>query len=702
MAILDGLKNGYATYFMYQPSQGLNPQLLNYAMRDRSRGTGSTGGTRSATKDDEFPEGLKKAQIDYATQKMNLDRTRSSLATNLRNAIVRADFQNINDLPEMKAYVQAIPKIQEEEYRLSINENLMKQNKDQYYKTIGDMESRGIKGRIAVIPTGTSAGIGGTGLQVAAYKIVDGKKEMTDAFVQDEKGDWVINNNADGFMTNEDFMQWQAENIGYGRDGFIREFMTPQMYKAGVAREKFETEIAASAAKEIEGISQIVVGAGAKSRVVNQSVRSNYNNLMFNVKTAMANLSDPDAKADIMSEYMDAAESDSSYYVLDEKNNVKEKKVRDMSVQEYVASKVANLAVDRRSMSQSYAEMPGQGSENTNDSMTIESVVTHPALISQEGTTALRNIMITGGTGDKPGESINRGTYVTVPTIMLDAGPAYRAQRNNIMRAGKPGNPTSIDELPNMSDIESSNKGVITPWGTVINPAKVQGKFLSVTGNVVLAPKLKEGLSGKFDSGFDYVEDPATKGPKKFTFREYGGKIFEEGKTVASRPGFTVSGGPDVKTRESYEFKSDIYEEEWMVVRGDALADELGVPVQSQRKGAALGDWEYKTLDWAYKNGKIHTQDIIRIDETTKEVDPKLSIKEGDKSYYKIKVLVKKSLIDAFEHGDKASKENYNMFIDYFTSSAIANTGERSDIENRSKLLEESNNQQRVNSYSLK
>ena len=65
MPIFDGLKNGQPRYFMYQPAQGINPNILAYASRaSAGRKPASTGSSSTKKTENEMPDGLRAGLLE--------------------------------------------------------------------------------------------------------------------------------------------------------------------------------------------------------------------------------------------------------------------------------------------------------------------------------------------------------------------------------------------------------------------------------------------------------------------------------------------------------------------------------------------------------------------------------------------------------------------------------------------------------------
>lgn len=705
MAILDGLKHGYSTYFMYQPSQGLNPQLMQMAMRSKQPAVPSakSGGSGSGTKKSEFPDGLEAGLKDYAGQRFELEQAKEALTQKLTTAFMNSDFQNIEELPEYQQYVKAVPQIQAEQYRLDINEKLLVNAKGQYGNIISQMDKGNIGTNTAVINYGISrdasgnrvaTGAGGTGLGAVGYaRDAEGQKQIVNAFVMNDKGETVMNPKLEGFMSNYEFMDWQAANLGYGANGFQRTLESPVLYTAGNAHGRLFQEMQASAGKSIESIRSFFSGEGFDQRVLLESTTTNYENIKENIKTAVQNLTDQQFQAEIVSEYAKAIESGQSLHIPNPKPIKRDGvtyqtgqimipvKVEDMSLEDYLTSKVVGLS-DVLSESKSITDAPGQGPVTEKMALNQRQISADPAIITSEGHGEIRNIQMTGGASERNGIADN---YVTVPMYFLDNGAGYAAYQTKVLRGTYDASPSKVADLRPAATLNST-RDAMTPWGTMEDMESMGAFIWYSTGVTALAPKATVQPNGRRTNEFDFERD-VNGNPRVLEMREYDEGSF---RNMAEHPTAKT-------TKKSYNFNNDVWEEVVMVVPGSKLAD-LKVPIHTDDSKLPKGTWEWRRFDKGKVALEKYAGNIWRVtdDLGVPGKDPAGNIKEGDGDWYAVKMMVPIPTQDLYEYGNNMSQNNYRMYMGQYTTSTLRNREALSNVNTRA-LLQRENQRQNQN-----
>jgi hypothetical protein len=150
MAILDGLRNGYPQYFMVQPSQGLNPNILMGAAQ-MMRATRSGVPTSTAEKKPGSPE--KVPQMIKATADKYIDLISATEAK--KQAIIsKAQSDTMNqkdDYETAKTYSAGMAEVIQEEANNKKFANQATIQYDQYKSISGLVEEKGIGGGIALV-----------------------------------------------------------------------------------------------------------------------------------------------------------------------------------------------------------------------------------------------------------------------------------------------------------------------------------------------------------------------------------------------------------------------------------------------------------------------------------------------------------------------------------------------------------------------
>lgn len=523
MAILDGLKHGYPTYFTYQPSQGLNPQLLAYAMRGRSsypsqRTSTSSQSTKKKYEDVDGPRGQLE---DYGVMEDAMNRRESSLRQGYANWLMQNDFdmQSTEGQNAYNEFVQGMTALQTAKSKQSRNRSYMSQAIGTYSdvdQALVDKEltghafvgtlSPGFMRKYGVGPTGRATGSQST---VVAYGYKDGKKVPINAFYLGDDGEVYVNKNVKGFFSMQDMMNFQRENMGFDEEGLAQQPFVPSMYDPGKLQETLDGLVKqaggsisefAMAAKFDPNTGRYVGSSGEETDYIMEA-GNNFGQLKAFLNNAFTNVSDQNLLNEAQSNWANDIMSGRVVYVPNaEGTKLIGKRAENVSMDDYITAKAAGLVDMNKRSTVSVKGRPGADSENNeNFSYNYNDIIGNPAILQENGVQSQKSFFLTGGQTPPDQFTEEAGKKYNVWTVPMSSKSVKDRNQTLIGTVNPTGSTFDV------RDSFEFSRGMITEDGTLFFPgdAKNPVYYKRHTGKALWMPRYSDDPnSGGLEFGY--------------------------------------------------------------------------------------------------------------------------------------------------------------------------------------------------------
>lgn len=602
MALFDGLRNGFPEYFMYQPSQGLNPNILMGAaqmMRAGRTGTSGTGTTKKETEGKE-PKLLQGTFDRYADMKSSIDSREDSI----KNKMIGDIMDGEDPIATQEKYKPQLLEAQKYKVELNKYENEGLVQYDQW---------KGLSDKIQTDRTGSNVAL------IRNQPIaVDKTGKFIDTYVPDEKDSkkMVLNPEMQSFMTNDQYLNHVNKQGFFGKEGMPQNIEVPNLYDPNLSYEQTYQRIVEAASKFNTGYSSEQMSQDlAKPRFKETFIKNNYTQIL----TSIAN--DPSLIMGGQSTYSSAL---SDYYAAvqkglnvavknpdykagskkdNQKNEFKNISAKSASFEEFIADRA--FGIGSAFLSRDIDTKGGTG-EGLGDN-TLPEQANIDDILNNNGTYNTKDVAIpipipipdTGGKTLKEGDIFSGSeskpyTMLLIPSSKLPAG--YAKSRDNAIDI--PTDITGSNSFPLVKDkLESTG---ITQFGVVIDFNDMPNTHVTGYVHSVSMPEFKRDAAGNYRQTLNYETNEA--GDKMYTNRKNEDGSISSLPNVAYVPydGWRVeSAGSDIRKK----FLLPDVDEKAMKEKSKDIEMPRDIAFAENRRGEAVSDME--KYDKEYKKTKL-------------------------------------------------------------------------------------------------
>ena len=380
MGLLNGLKNGYPTYFMYQPSKGIDwGTLLNY---QAATGRRTVKSTKTTTTTPQKPiTGPQRGVEQWYQDQYNISQRKDALINNFAAQARGMSTEELYNSPIFKDFVNGMSEIKKLNYQQLANQNALKQFGDNANNVLSKLNDNGTGQNVAIADLSSivgnssynSEGLPGAG-PVAYQYDQDGNKIPIPAFVKDKKGKMIWNDQAQGLFNNTEFVNWQQSNIEYGPDHRPLTFVTPFLYQENNTNSWFDKLAQESSGKYNSDVIGNIMTLSAPTNNKNvpiektnfyQNLKTNFDQLTQAVNSAYPSLTQS-MKAELISQQASDIISGTNAKILDN-GKIKTIDIKNLSPEQYAMVKMTGLTSSKSSRTRTLSKFGTKGGDGPND-----------------------------------------------------------------------------------------------------------------------------------------------------------------------------------------------------------------------------------------------------------------------------------------------------------------------------------------------
>lgn len=631
MAIINGLRGGQPSYFMYQPSRGIDVQGLGQLIL-------SDPNAKAATTQGDDTKGLIGQRIAYDDTANSIAYREKELKMNaMQSGVFRADNPDLLESPEYQTYVKGMNQLQAEKQVLSQNKMKMESNLEQADADIGEARKKG---------TLTSnflrkSNVSGMRYEPVAFVNVGEQKVEVPTFVADKEGNPVLNKDINGYFNVQDYHNYQRLTTGFNPEtGYADPLSASAQYTPGDLSNKtsqFFNDVKTNMTEVSDGFT---VGgfAGIDAKFVfSSSQASNIDQLASAVASGSYNFSEADY-AELSNDYISAIQSGQRVMWPGAEGKAKAVSVGDLTPDQYYAAKTLGLSSayhrikDTKDAKQITIKDKTEG-DGITDRINFNAAVLNPGIISELGVASSGNFFTSLRNNPQSGDPVDN--QAQFQTYRLPISDVEVAKENRALHGGQ--TPATVDGLPN-----ALTKGVtqgILPGGGVLNFDQMDNvKVLGYTGTVVLAPAFETDEAGLITDKMKLVTDDSGN-PEKYSWKDEQGK-----------------------THYSFNTDNEVYREVTVVIPEDQ-AKNIMVPGINDKKKIESGEpsWVYKPLkkvDSLTRYGQAYRL----VDKELNDISTMFDIGGlRSNNYVRINVLVPAKVTDTLDPSSTATKYNKDL-----------------------------------------
>ena len=523
MGLLDGLKNGYPRYFMYQPAKGIDwGGLLNYQLQKKALAARKPKSTYKLPSLDlkagdmkPFEGTLKQIQ-EISGMESTLHQGINALGEQIQEYAVthgegfesNPDFIKLTrQYAALKNQLYNIPGMKAQAAQVVGNMNAVR----------NDVISKGILSSTAILPNREAIfGDAAVGEGPIPYTydekgnkvFVPEKVKVTDKNGKEKE---INNPEVKGYMSIDDYYNWFDTHVGFRNTPTgikATPFIAPALYTPGegwkAMREEMNKASTTFNTTFLSGLGKLTNDAAENNQTIikltpdelgnyyTENMSSNIEQLKNSVNLIKNNLTQEQWRQIQSDYYNDIAQDRKVYIYVNPKNGTPSfvaKDVKDVSIDDYVDAKALGLAVPRTSIKQDISALSKQNDNSTpaeRKKLNMYEMLFNP----QTAKPMTFPLVASYHDPDNPGD--NKRTLTFFTGYFNDGGGYASTNLNDDLGIPEKEN---VEDKPTLMRI--SRSGVITQWGTILDPNKVpNARVITTTGRVVFAPKSRVNQKG--------------------------------------------------------------------------------------------------------------------------------------------------------------------------------------------------------------